>query len=146
MSAWFKNLGLRTIQKSCYRGTNATGHRRRTQSSVSSYVVSSKGRSRRGTNRWREYLMCKRSPTSSNPFKAWKINTKCWSLKAENRSYPTLHKVTPVVLCTNVMHGEYSTDLGDSRFQSLLCHGNLLGDLGQLYTLSLAYLTELLLR
>lgn len=41
------------------------------QSSVSSYVVSSNGRSNRGTKRRREYFSCKRSPTSLISFKAW---------------------------------------------------------------------------
>lgn len=46
-------------------------HMEGAQSSVSSYVVSSNGRSKRGTKRWREYFSCKRSPTSLISFKAW---------------------------------------------------------------------------
>lgn len=42
-------------------------------------MVSSKGLSSSGTNRWREYFSCSRSPTSSISLRAWNVRQQRWS-------------------------------------------------------------------
>lgn len=77
---------LAQAQKATHSGARESSLRstKKAQSSVSSYVVSSKGLSRRGTNRWREYLICNKSPTSSISFNAVSSISLVWDADRQN--------------------------------------------------------------
>lgn len=78
-----------TLRAACHRVPQGVSlpprHMEGVQSSVSSYVVSSNGRSKRGTKRWREYFSCKRSPTSLISFKAWERDHRVSAEKTDAR-------------------------------------------------------------